>query len=75
VVKLLVELVAVCTRFQDEALRERPCKRLELDVLWGFSYSKQKNVPADKAGVFGYGDVRLQEAAHPGAARPRVCKH
>jgi hypothetical protein len=32
-------------------------------VLWGFSYSKQKNVPADKAGVFGYGDVRLQEAA------------
>ena len=57
VVKLLVELGAVCARYQDETLRELPCKRLEMDEIWGFCYSKQKNVPEDKLGQFGYGDV------------------
>jgi IS1 family transposase len=57
VAKLLVELGAACARYQDETLRELSCKRLELDELWGFCYSKQKNIPADKAGQFGYGDV------------------
>src|SRR5579864_2266601 len=57
IAKLALELGAACARYQDEALRELPCKRLELDELWGFCYAKQKNVPAGKAGVFGYGDV------------------
>jgi len=41
----------------DETLRELPCKRLQVDEVWGFCYSKQKNVPPAKAGQFGYGDV------------------
>jgi IS1 family transposase len=57
IAKLALELGAACARYQDEMLRELPCKRLEVDEIWGFCYSKQKNVPADKAGVFGYGDV------------------
>jgi IS1 family transposase len=57
VVKLMAELGAVCARYQDETLRDLTCKRLELDELWGFCYAKQKNVPAEKAGQFGYGDV------------------
>lgn len=57
IAKLTLELGAACARYQDEALRELPCKPLELDELWGFCYSKQKRVPAEKAGVFGYGDV------------------
>jgi IS1 family transposase len=57
IAKLALELGAACARYQDEALRELPCKRLELDELWGFCYSKQKNVPAKHRGVFGYGDV------------------
>ena len=43
--------------YQDQAMRNLPCKRLECDEIWSFCYSKQKNVPADKQGQFGYGDV------------------
>lgn len=57
IAKLALELGAACARYQDETLRELPCKRLEMDEIWGFCYSKQKNVPADHRGEFGYGDV------------------
>jgi IS1 family transposase len=30
---------------------------LQADEIWSFCYAKQKNVPADKRGEFGYGDV------------------
>jgi IS1 family transposase len=57
VAKLNLELGEACIRYMDETLRELPCKRLQVDEVWGFCYAKQKNVPADKAGRFGYGDV------------------
>ena len=57
IVKLLVELGTVCQTYSDEHLRNLPCKRLQVDEIWAFCYSKQKNVPTDKKGVFGYGDV------------------
>lgn len=34
-----------------------PCKRVQCDEIWSFCYSKEKNVPEEKKGVFGYGDV------------------
>lgn len=57
VVKLLVELAGVCQAYADETLRNLPCKRLQVDEIWAFCYSKQKNVPTAKQGIFGYGDV------------------
>jgi IS1 family transposase len=57
VVKLLVELAGVCQNYADEHLRNLTCKRLQIDEIWAFCYSKAKNVPTDKKGVFGYGDV------------------
>ena len=57
VVKLLCDLGSVCLDYQDEAMRELPCKRLECDEIWSFVYSKAKNVPAEHHGEFGYGDV------------------
>ncbi len=55
--KLNLELGEACIRYMDETLRELPCQRLQVDEIWGFCYSKQKNVPASKVGQFGYGDV------------------
>jgi IS1 family transposase len=55
--KLLRELGAACAKMQDEQLRNLPCKRVQCDEIWSFVYAKQKNVPADKQGQFGYGDV------------------
>jgi IS1 family transposase len=57
VTKLLVDLGDVCAKYQDENLRNLPCCRIQADEIWAFCYSKAKNVPADKRGQFGYGDV------------------
>ena len=57
VVKLLVELAAVCQSYADARLRDLSCQRLQIDEIWAFCYAKAKNVPADKRGRFGYGDV------------------
>jgi IS1 family transposase len=57
IVKLLAELGCACAAYQDKALRNLSCRRLQLDEIWCFCYAKSKNVPADKRGTFGYGDV------------------
>lgn len=57
VTKLLLDLAKVCAAYSDEHLRNLPCKRLQVDEIWAFCYSKAKNVPVEKQGTFGYGDV------------------
>ena len=57
VTKLLVDVGAACSEYQDAALRNLPCKRIQCDEIWSFVGAKQKNVPADRAGEFGVGDV------------------
>ena len=34
-----------------------PCKTIQCDEIWNFVYTKQKNVPEQHKGKFGYGDV------------------
>jgi IS1 family transposase len=55
--RLLAALGPACEQYQNRALRNLPCKRIQCDEVWSFCYAKQKNVPADKEGQFGYGDV------------------
>ena len=43
--------------YQRKALRNLNCKRIQCDEIWQFCYAKQKNVPAEKQGQFGFGDV------------------
>jgi len=57
VVKLLVELGQACSEYQDKAFRNLSCKRIQCDEIWSFVGMKDKNVPDDKKGQFGYGDV------------------
>jgi IS1 family transposase len=57
VMKLWREIGEACIRYQDTAFRNLTCKRLQVDELWSFVYAKAKNVPAEKAGQFGVGDV------------------
>jgi IS1 family transposase len=57
IVKLLAEVGTACDRYQDEHLRNLKCKRIQCDEIWSFCYAKQKNVPLEKQGLFGYGDV------------------
>jgi IS1 family transposase len=57
IVKLLADAGNACLDYQDQVLRNLPCKRIQADEIWSFVYSKQKNVPEEKRGQFGYGDV------------------
>lgn len=57
VTKLLVDVGSACAEYQDEKLRALRCKRIQCDEIWAFVYAKERNVPAEKRGQFGYGDV------------------
>jgi IS1 family transposase len=57
VAKLLADAGNACLDYQDRMLQNLPCKRIQADEIWSFVYSKQKNVPEEKRGQFGFGDV------------------
>lgn len=58
VTKLLVEIGAACSKYQDEAFRNLNCKRLQADEIWSFVYAKAKNVKPEHFRDGGYaGDV------------------
>jgi len=57
ILKLLADLGTACADYQDRTLRNLKCKRLQCDEVWQFVYAKEKNVPAEKKGQFGFGDV------------------
>lgn len=56
VTKLLVDVGTACGIYQNEVLRDLPCKRVQVDEIWSFCYSKQKNTPPNVRGL-GRGDV------------------
>jgi IS1 family transposase len=57
VVKLLADAGAACSEYQDRALRELPCKRLQFDEIWSLVYVKAKNVRTAKSAPPVAGDV------------------
>jgi IS1 family transposase len=57
IVKLLADVGAACSKYHDEHVRNVTAKRIQCDEIWSFVHSKQRNVPADMKGVFGFGDV------------------
>jgi len=56
VTKLLVDVGTACGIYQNEVLRNLPCKRVQVDEIWSFCYSKQKNTPPNMRHL-GKGDV------------------
>lgn len=57
VTKLLVDAGDACSAYMNEVMVNLPSKVLECDEIWSFCYSKAKNVPEDRRGEFGVGDV------------------
>jgi transposase-like protein len=55
--KLLVEVGNACVKCHDERVVNIHSKRVQCDEIWSLCYAKQKNVPAELQGEFGYGDV------------------
>jgi len=57
ILKLLADAGRACDEYQRRVFRNLPCKRIQCDEVWSFCYAKAKNVPAEKQGQFGFGDV------------------
>lgn len=57
VTKLLVDLGNACAKHHDDHVRGVTAKRIEADEVWTFCYARRDNVPEEKRGMFGYGDV------------------
>jgi IS1 family transposase len=55
--KLLLDVGAACTEFQDRTLRDLGCTQVQCDEIWSFVGAKAKNVPEDRKDEFGVGDV------------------
>lgn len=65
VTKLLIDIGQACSKYQDAAMRNLPCKRIQCDEIWSFCYSKEKNVSEENKGVLGHGDVYTWTAFDP----------
>ena len=65
VTKLLIDVGAACSEFQDMAMRNLTCKRIQCDEIWSFCYCKQKNVAPEREGILGHGDVWTWTAIDP----------
>ena len=56
VTKLLGDAGRACAHYHDQAVRDVPARRVQVDEIWSYVYAKQKNVqratraPADHAG-------------------------
>ena len=57
VLKLLADLGSACLDYQEVTLRNLILRYIECDEIWEFCYAKEKNVPVEHKGEFGYGDV------------------
>lgn len=57
ILRLIADLGTACAKYQDEKLRNLPCKRVQADEVWSFCFAKDKNLPDELKGKFGYGSV------------------
>jgi IS1 family transposase len=55
--KLLKDLGTACEAYHYEHVRDLTTQRIQCDEIWSFCYAKQKNLPKDKFGVPGFGDI------------------
>ncbi len=57
VLRLLEDVGEVCRSYQDRTFRNLTSERIQVDEIWSFCYAKEKNVPEEARGQFGFGDV------------------
>ena len=65
VLTLLADAGAACLDYQATALRNLTCRRPQCDDIWSLCHARQKNVPEEHQGEFGYGDVWTWTASDP----------
>src|SRR5207237_10105140 len=56
VIKLMVQAGEACADYHDKHVRNLTCKRVQVDEIWSFVYSKQANATTTKSKIQGRGD-------------------
>jgi IS1 family transposase len=62
---LLVQLGEACSAYQDRVLRNLTPSRVECDEIWSYVYAREKNLPRERRGEAGVGDVWTFVAIDP----------
>ena len=57
IVKLLEDAGEAFSDYQDRVFQDLPCRRLQLDEIWAYSYCKQRKVPFAKSAPEDAGDL------------------
>jgi IS1 family transposase len=57
IARLLADIGEACVAFANATQRNIASKQIQCDEIWAFCYARAKNVPEEKRGEFGYGDV------------------
>lgn len=57
VLSFLIKVGEACAEYQYIHLRNLPCKRIQIDEIWSFCYTKQKNLSKAKSAPNGAGDL------------------
>ncbi|MEX2015817.1 MAG: IS1 family transposase [Candidatus Hydrogenedentales bacterium] len=57
VTKLLIDVGTACDLYQNETLRDLPCKRIQCDEIWSFVGAKAANLKPWQRNTGGRGDV------------------
>lgn len=65
VLKLMAEVGTACALYQDRAMNDLHCFRIECDEIWSFVGAKQKNVRKDKDSHADFGDCYTFTAIDP----------
>lgn len=55
--RILVETGEACAAYHDKIMRNLPCKVIQVDEVWSFTYCKQANIPEHLQGQDGVGDT------------------
>jgi IS1 family transposase len=55
--RILVKVGQACAAYSDKVMRNLPCKVLQVDEIWAFTYCKQANIPPALRGQDGIGDT------------------
>jgi hypothetical protein len=65
VLKLLADVGSACSAYQDQTMRKLTITQVQVDEIWSFIGTKQKNVPADADPALRLGDAYTFTAIDP----------
>ncbi len=65
VLRLLADVGDACGQFHYLNVRGLTCKRIQLDEIWSFCGAKSRNIPIERRGEYGLGDMWTWVAIDP----------